>query len=460
MKVSAKNVDMLNGSISKGLIEYAVPVMLASLLQMLYNTADLIVVGRFAETVEIGSRYLAAVGAGTAIINLMRSFYGGVAMGAGVRAARLLGAGDKKRASETAHTAFLLSLIFGIIIAAVGLAATKGLLRITECPEDILEDAALYMRIYFLGIPAACFYNFAACLARADGDTRTPLYILTGAGILNVILNMIAVIVFRLGIAGVAIATTASQIFSAVSMIVYFRREKNPMRISLDKLRMKKEPFLDILRIGLPACISGVLFNVSKTFIQAAVNTFPTEYIAGSTAASNLTNYLYTGIEGMLQACMTFASQNLGARKPDRIRQILRTGFKLVTIYNLTASALMVLFRQPLLALYNTDPAVIACGEIRVFVVGIPYFVLGFMEVATGVNRGLGHSADVSLISLICGGGFRVLYVLTLFRWYHDFSLLMASFPISWAITALAQYLLYRKIVKKETAKLMPVQGA
>lgn len=449
------NIDMINGPILSGMIRYAIPVMLASIMSLIYNSADLIVVGKCAETVELGKEYLAAVSASSAIITFLSCFTTGLSMGSTVRTSKLLGEQNVEKAKECTHTAVLVALIIGTFIGAIGVIFAKPFLSMTNCPEQIFDNAAKYLMIYLCGCPFHTLYTFLASQTRAMGDSKTPFWVLTVSGIINIFMNLFAVLVLKMGVAGVALATVASQTFSAVIMVIFFLRKKNPLRIEISKLRIHMDALLDMMRIGIPASVASILFSLSKVFIQAVTNSFPMEAIAGTSVQSNLATYEYVGITGTTQACLVYISSNFGAKKPERIKKIVNYSILLVTAFCLVVSALIILLRKPLISIFNTDPEVIRYAGIRIFIVTGGYFACGLMNVGEIVNHGLNHSMESSILSLVFGGGFRVLYVFTICQWFHEFWVLCFALPISWVFTFIVQYILYRKIIGKFEKELL-----
>lgn len=428
-------IDMCNGPLLGKLLLFALPLMLSGILQLLFNAADIIVVGRFT-----GSHALAAVGSTSSLINLLVNLFIGFSIGANVLTAQYYGAKDQKNIHQTIHTSILISLIGGIILIAVGVLLARPLLELMATPEDVLDQATLYMKIYFCGMPATMVYNFGAAILRAIGDTRRPLYFLFTAGVLNVLLNLFFVIVFHMGAAGVALATIISQTLSAILVVRCLTKLDGICRLSLKQLKIYPEKLLRIVQIGLPAGLQGAVFSISNVLIQSSVNSFGSIAMAGNTAASNLEGFVYTSMNAVYQTALSFTSQNMGAGKYDRIGMILRRCVALVTIIGLTLGGLVVLFHQTLLSIYSKDPEVISYGTVRLFIICLPYFLCGVMDTLVGMLRGMNYSILPMIASIIGVCGLRIVWIFTAFQWNHTLFTLYISYPISWALTACVHF--------------------
>lgn len=440
-------IDMCNGPLLGKLLLFALPLMLSGILQLLFNAADIIVVGRFT-----GSHALAAVGSTSSLINLLVNLFIGFSIGANVLTAQYYGAKDQKNIHQTIHTSILISLIGGIILIAVGVLLARPLLELMATPEDVLDQATLYMKIYFCGMPATMVYNFGAAILRAIGDTRRPLYFLFTAGVLNVFLNLFFVIVFHMGVAGVALATIISQTLSAILVVRCLTNLDGICRLYLKQLKIYPEKLLRIVQIGLPAGLQGAVFSISNVLIQSSVNSFGSIAMAGNTAASNLEGFVYTSMNAVYQTALSFTSQNMGAGKYERIDMILRRCVALVTIIGLALGGLVVLFHQPLLSIYSTDPEVISYGTIRLFIICLPYFLCGIMDTLVGMLRGMNYSILPMIASIVGVCGLRIVWIFTVFRWNHTLFTLYISYPITWALTACVHfgcYLWVRKRISK-----------
>ena len=440
-------IDMCNGPLLGKLLIFALPLMLSGILQLLFNAADIIVVGRFT-----GSHALAAVGSTSSLINLLVNLFIGFSIGANVLTAQYYGAKDQKNIHQTIHTSILISLIGGIILIAVGVLLARPLLELMATPEDVLDQATLYMKIYFCGMPATMVYNFGAAILRAIGDTRRPLYFLFTAGVLNVFLNLFFVIVFHMGVAGVALATIISQTLSAILVVRCLTNLDGICRLYLKQLKIYPEKLLRIVQIGLPAGLQGAVFSISNVLIQSSVNSFGSIAMAGNTAASNLEGFVYTSMNAVYQTALSFTSQNIGAGKYQRIGMILRRCVALVTIIGLALGGLVVLFHQPLLSIYSTDPDVISYGTVRLFIICLPYFLCGIMDTLVGMLRGMNYSILPMIASIVGVCGLRIVWIFTVFRWNHTLFTLYISYPITWALTACVNfgcYLWVRKRISK-----------
>lgn len=440
-------IDMCNGPLLGKLLLFALPLMLSGILQLFFNAADIVVVGRFS-----GSHALAAVGATSALINLLVNLFIGLSIGTNVLTAQYYGAKDKEGIHQTVHTSVLVSIIGGLILIVVGVLLAKPLLELMATPEEVLGQATLYMRIYFCGMPGMMLYNFGAAILRAIGDTRRPLYFLLTAGVLNILLNMFFVIVFHMGVAGVALATIISQALSAVLVVRCLMQMDGMCRLFLRQLRIYPDKLVRIVKIGLPAGLQGAVFSISNVLIQSSVNSFGAIAMAGNTAASNLEGFVYTSMNAVYQTALSFTSQNIGAGKYSRIGQILRRCVAIVTVVGLTLGGMMVLFSHPLLGIYSTDADVIAYGTRRLLIICLPYFLCGIMDTMVGMLRGMNYSVLPMIVSLAGACGLRILWIFTVFRINHSLFTLYISYPITWAITASVHFCCYLWVRKKYPA--------
>jgi putative MATE family efflux protein len=444
-------MDMCSGSVFKKMILFALPLMCSSILQLLFNAADIIVVGRFA-----GDNALAAVGSNTALINLLTNIFVGLSVGANVLTAQYYGAKQDKDLKETVHTAMTLSIYSGIFLTVVGIGLARILLELMQAPEEVLNLAVLYLRIYFLGMTATMVYNFGSAILRAVGDTRRPLYYLLGAGIVNVILNLFFVIALHWGVAGVAAATAISQSISAALVVRCLVQEKGEIHLDLKALGIRKEKLLKIMQIGLPAGFQGMVFSLSNVVIQSAVNSFGAISVAGNSAASNIEGFVYMAMNAFYQATISFTSQNYGAKQYKRIYRILFAGEVCVTITGIVLGNLAVYFGHTLLGIYSESPDVIAAGMIRLKIICSVYALCGIMDVFVGALRGIGYSIVPMIVSLVGACGLRLLWIATVFQIpaYHSLRTIYLSYPITWTITllvhALTFFILARKVLKTD----------
>ncbi len=393
-------IDMTTGPILGKLLRFILPLMLSGMLQLLYNAADIVVVGRFS-----GSTSLAAVGSTGSLLNLLINLFVGLSVGASVVTAQYYGARDDENVSETVHTSMLLSLIGGILVGMIGLAASRPLLRLMGTPDDVIDLAALYLRIIFIGMPAQMIYNFGSSILRAVGDTRRPLYFLSFAGIVNIVLNLVFVIVFKMGVAGVAWATIISQTISAVLVVQCLMRSDGSFKLHLRRLRIKKETLIKLLRIGLPAGLQGIVFSLSNMLIQSSVNSFGSVVMAGNAASGNLEGFIYNAQNSVYQGALTFTGQSVGAKKYERIGRICLTCILTVTVIGVCLGTAAYTFGNTLLGIYDPDPSVIAYGMTRLRIFGYTYFLCGVMEIFVGSLRGMGCSFLPMVVSLLgaCG---------------------------------------------------------
>ncbi len=442
---------MQRSSAEKILI-YALPLVLSGVLQLLFNAADIIVVGRFT-----GSSALAAVGSTGSLINLLVNLFIGLSIGTNVLVARYYGAKDRKAVEETVHTSILTAGVGGVILIFVGYFAAKPLLEIMGTPPDVIDQAVLYMRIYFVGMPAFMLYNFGAAVLRAIGDTRRPLYFLLVAGIINVIFNLIFVIVFSMGVAGVAIATVISQIISAVLVILCLLQTEGMCHLEISKLRINRHKLVMMLKIGLPAGLQGIVFSISNVLIQSSINSFGSQVMAGNTAASNIEGFVYTAMNAIYQTSLSFTSQNLGAGQYKRIDRILGRCLMVVAVIGLVLGNGAYLLGTQLLSIYSTEAEVISYGLVRLSIVSSTYFLCGLMDVMVGSIRGLGYSVLPMLVSLTGACAFRVLWIFTVFAWDRTLVCLYISYPVSWLLTASVHFICYqivrRRVFPKDVLK-------
>lgn len=443
-------MDMCSGSILKKILLFTLPLMCSSLLQLLFNAADIIVVGRFA-----GDNSLAAVGSTSSLINLLTNFFMGLSVGANVLVARFFGAKNQKDLTETVHTAMMLSLYSGVILTVIGLAGAKRILLWMNTPEDVLPLAALYLRIYFLGMTAMMLYNFGSAILRAIGDTKRPLYYLTIAGVINVLLNLLFVIVLRMDVAGVAAATAISQCVSAVLIIRCMMREQGSIHLELSSLRVHGDKFRRILQIGLPASFQGILFSFSNVIIQSSVNSFGAVTVAGNSAGANIEGFVYVSMNAFHQAAISFTSQNVGAAKYERVNKILYTAQMCVIAAGVVFGNLAVLFGYPLLRMYTTSPAVMEAGMRRLEIICRFYAFCGMMDVMVGSLRGLGYAVMPMVVSLVGACGLRLFWIFTFFRMeqFHTVTSLYLTYPASWLLTFLAHVVCFAVVRRKLAEK-------
>ena len=438
-------IDMLNGPVMPKLLSFALPLMLSSMLQLTFNAADVIVVGRFE-----GDAALAAVGAPGSLINLLINLFLGLSVGANVIVAQCFGAGNFKETRDAVHTSVTLSLISGVLVGVVGFFLAGTFLSMMNTPGEVLPLATVYMRIYFLGMPANMLYNFGAAILRAIGDTRRPLTYLTIAGVVNVLLNLLFVIVFHMGVSGVALATIISQVISAALVLLCLMRSDGAIKVELKKLRLNMGKVWQIAKVGLPAGLQGMVFSISNVLIQSTVNSFGKTVVAGNTTASNLEGYIYVAMNSIYQGAITFTGQNVGARKYERIGRVARDSLMTVFAIGAALGGLLMLFKVPLFHIYTEDDAVIAAAGIRTSVIAPTYFLCGMMDTMVGLLRGMGSSVTPMIVSIMGACVLRVVWILTIFPLDPTLTMLYISYPISWAVTFATHFICYLRVKKKK----------
>ncbi len=437
-------MDMCNGPILSKILIFTLPLMASGILQLLFNAADMIVAGRFA-----GSMALGAVGATSALINLLVNVFMGLAIGTNVAIAHFYGAGMKKEVSQTVHTSVMLAVVCGLFLSILGVFASRPLLGLMGTPDEIIAQSADYIRIYFLGMPVMLLYNFGAAILRAVGDTRRPLYYLTFAGVINVILNVIFVVAFNMGVKGVALATILSQTISAVLVVRTLMKSDSVIKLELKLLRIHKDMVLRIARVGLPAGLQGAIFSISNVLIQSSVNSFGAIAVAGNTAAMNLEGFVYNAMNSFHQSAISFTGQNMGAKRHDRVKKILIACLGCVFVTGATLGLLAYAFGRQLLSFYASDPEVINFGLRRMAVIMSTYFLCGIMDVIVGSLRGMGYSIMPMIVSLLGACGFRILWIFTVFKALHTPESLYVSYPISWALTFSVHLLCFFLVARK-----------
>ena len=437
-------MDMTEGPLTTKIIKFTIPVMLSGILQLLFNTADVIVVGRFT-----GKTALAAVGSTGSLINLLVSLFMGLSIGTNVLVARYQGAKDDKSVSETVHTSIALGIVGGLILLIVGVVATRPLLEMMATPEDVIDQSTLYMRILFFGMPLNLILNFGAAILRAIGDTKRPLYYLTIAGVINVILNILLVTVFSLGVAGVAIATVISEGVSCGLILLCLKHETGAIRLYFNRIKINPSKCIDIMKIGLPAGLQGCIFSISNVLIQSSVNSFGSTVMAGNTAASNIEGFVYVSMNSLHQTCISFTSQNFGAGKFKRIKMVLINCLVIVAITGLVLGNSAYFFGKFLLSAYNNEAEVISYGLIRLSIISTMYFLCGLMDVMVGAMRGIGYSILPMIVSLVGACGLRIVWIYTVFVKFRTLDILFISYPVTWTITFLSHLVCYYIVTRK-----------
>lgn len=450
-KKKSYEMNMCEGPLVGKMLVFSIPLMFSGILQLLFNAADTIVVGRYA-----GKEALAAVGSTSSLINLMVNLFMGLSVGANILVARYYGAKKEEDMKETVHTSITVAAAAGIVLAVLGNLFAKPLLELMGSPEDVIDLAALYVKIYFLGMPITLVYNYGAAILRAIGDTKRPLYYLTTAGVVNVLLNLVFVIRLDLSVAGVALATVISQCVSVVLLLRCMCTMEGSCRLELKKLGIVKEKAWLLLRHGLPAGLQGSVFSLSNVLIQSSINSFGSVAMAGSSAAANLEGFVYTAMNSFHQTALCFTSQNLGGGKYDRIGKVMRNSLLMVAVVGILMGGGCYLLGEQLLGIYSSDAEVISYGLTRMRWICLPYFLCGLMDVMVGMLRGLGYAVAPMCVSMIGACGFRILWIATVFDRFPTLDVLYSSYVVSWIITGgthLICFLLIWKRLKKRLSR-------
>ena len=443
-------IDMVRGPVLKKMLMFSLPLMCSSILQLLFNAADIIVVGRFA-----GDNSLAAVGSNTSLITLMTNLFIGLSIGANVTVAKYYGAKRERELKDTVHTAMTLSIISGILLTILGLIGARQVLLWMKAPEEVMDLAATYLRVYFLGMTGMMVYNFGSAILRAVGDTRRPLYYLAFSGVINVVLNLFFVIVLKMDVAGVGMATAISQWVSAILIFRSLTKVDSGIRVVPRDLRIHKDKLAAIFQIGLPAGVQGVIFSLTNVLIQASVNSFGAIIVAGNSAAANLEGFIYFAMNAFYQATISFTSQNVGARRIKRIDKVITRGELCVVAVGLGLGLLTVTFGRTLLSIYSPSDAVIDAGMERLKIIAMTYALCGAMDVMVGSLRGMGCSVTPMLVSLVGVCGIRIIWLATIFQIpkFHTMNMLFLTYPLTWILTLTAHvitFLIVRKRLREQ----------
>lgn len=444
---------MCNGTIMDKLVSFAIPLMVSGILQLMFNAVDIIVVGRFS-----GSQSLAAVGSTTALINIFTNLFIGISLGANVLAARYYAAGRDKEMSEAVHTAIFLALISGLIMAVVGVGASRFALTLMGTPDDVIDLSVLYMRIYFMGMPFFMLYNYGAAILRAVGDTKRPLFYLIAAGLANVVLDLLLVIVIPLNVAGVAVGTVASQMVSCILVLRCLYRTEGSYQLRFSRLTIKSEHLKMIFQVGVPAGIQSTVINFSNALLQSSVNSFGSTAMAGYTAANNIIGFLYSAVNAVTQACMSFTSQNYSVGKPKRMDRVLVNCIILTVSVSAAMGIGAYAFGGQLLKIYTSEADVIRCGLEVLSITTVPYFLCGIMDLFPGAMRGMGHSGVPMILSVIGTVGTRIVWVYLLFPHHRSLYFLFISYPASWILTIIMQAVCFY-FVRKQCRMEMHILG-
>ena len=456
--MSKKEMSLAEGPILSRMIFYTLPLLFSGTLQLLYNAADLVIVGNKGDTGEI---YIAAIGATGSLTNLIIGLFMGLSVGSCVVLSQYLGAGDDKNASEVVHTSMLSSLIIGVVLAIVGMVFADDFLLMMQTDPEVIDLSALYMRIYFAGLPASMIYNFGAAILRAKGDTKYPLIVLIISGAANVLLNLVMVYAFGRTVDGVAIATVSSQIISAIMVVVYLSKLNDSCRFSLKKLSIKTDKLLRIIRVGLPAGFQSVVFSISNVMLQSSVNVLGKAAMAGNASAASIDNFIYIAQNSVYHAAIAFVGQSYGAGNMKRVKKVAFTSLILVTVIGLVFGGAVFALGKPLLGIYGLDESpekaeALKNGMMRFYITALTYFICGIMDVMTGLLRGVGCSLVPMIITATGVCGTRILWIKLLFErvdYFHNMFWLYMSYPISWTISVIAQtialIIVYKRIEKR-----------
>lgn len=437
-------MDMLNGSIGDKILKFALPLALTGILQQLFNAADVIVMGRF-----VSKNAMAAVGSNAPLINLIIGLFVGISLGANVVIAKLTGEGNTKSVGRAVHTAVSVAVISGVIMTVIGEIFARPVLHLMSVPSEVFDMSLIYLRVYLAGMPVILLYNFTSAIFRSQGNTRTPLICLFTSGVINVLLNLFFVLVFGMKTDGVALATVIANLISSSLLIFFLHRENSAIKFRFRSLCIDKRILKEMIRIGVPAGIQGMLFSFSNIIIQSSINKLGADIMAASSAAFNIEIFVYYVVNAFGQACTTFTGQNYGANKPARCKKVLRLSLAQNIIFTAVISAVVILFGKPLLSCFNEDPVVIKYGIIRLrYIVGTEV-VNCVIETLSGCMRGYGYSFVPALICIFGICGVRVGMVFTVFKAHPVYDVLMSTYPISWAVTAVALIISY--IILKNT---------
>ena len=446
MAQTSRSADLTSGPMLQKIILFSIPLAASSILQLLFNAADVVVVGRFA-----GSTALAAVGSNGSLINLLVNLFVGLSLGANVVAARCFGAKDDHGVQDTVQTSVTLGLVSGVLLAGVGFFAARGLLELMSCPEDVIGLSTLYLKIYFIGMPMTMLYNFSSALLRAVGDTKRPLYCLAAAGIINVVLNLVFVIGFSMSVAGVALASAISQCVSAGLILHALTKVQDCYALHFKEAKLDPAMTKSILALGLPAGFQNAIFAIANLFIQAGVNSFDSLMVKGNSAAANADNLIYDCMAAFYMACASFMSQNYGAGKLDRVKKSYFISLAYSFGVGLALGGGLFLFGRQFLALFTTESAVIDAGMKRVGVMALAYCISAFMDCTIAASRGLGKSVVPTVIVILGSCVFRVIWVYTVFAYFHTIMSLYLLYICSWTITATAEILYFAHVYRHKT---------
>lgn len=448
---SKKDISIIDGPILPNMIRYALPIMLTNVLQLFYNSADMFVIGNYCDD----KNALGSVGCTGALINMILGIFIGLGAGVAVTLAQSLGAGHKEKATKIVHTAFCLSIFLGVIVTVLGNLVAEPILHAMNTPKVFVKGATLYVKIYFCGSVANIMYNFFAGILRSRGDTVRPLLFSMAGGIVNIILNLIFVLVFRMGVEGVAIATITSQFISAALVIAHMTRLGDECRLDFKKLGVDFSVLKQLVKIGLPAGVQGSLFSVSNMLLQTGYNSLGPVIVNANVAAMNVDGYIYNILNSFYHTCLTFCSQNFGAKRFDRVKKVFFAGTGSVTVIGLTLGALVYVFAKPLVGIFNSDPEIFIYAKQRFALVALPYFLCGLMDVGSGFLRSIGYSLRALIITFLGSCVLRIVWVYSVFPQFNDVRALYVVFPISWFVTAATLLIMFFFCYKREKKMLM-----
>ncbi len=453
MKEKKYGMDMCSGPIFPKIVAFTIPLILSGVLQLLFNAVDMVVAGRY-----VGKGALAAIGSTGSLINLLVNVFMGLSTATNVLVARFYGSKQERDVEETVHTSLSLAAISGVFLAVLGITVAPTLLRMMGTPDEVLPLSSLYIRIYFAGMPLSMLYNFGAAVLRAIGDTRRPLYYLTFAGAVNAVCNVVFIVVFHMGVDGVAYATVLSQGISAFLTLRCLMKSSECFRFDPRKLKICKDKFLQILRLGLPAGFQGSIFSISNVLIQSSINSFGADAMAGNSAASNIEGFVYVCMNMFHVTCLSFIGQNYGAKNFDRIKKVFLMCFGSVIVTGLVTGILAYMFGPQLLSLYageNEREVIINYGMIRMGIIMITYFTCGTMDVCVGALRGLGYAVTPMIVSLLGACGLRIVWIYSLFRMYRTLECLYISYPVSWIVTTIVHVICFIVLFGRTKKKIL-----
>ncbi len=448
---SKKDIRIIDGPIFPNMIKYALPIMLTNILQLFYNSADMFVIGNFCDDPNA----LGAVGCTGALINMILGVFIGLGAGVAVTLAQSLGAGNKEKASRIVHTSFCVAIVLGVFVTLLGNIIAVPILHAMNTPVEFLNGASLYVRIYFLGSIANIVYNFFAGILRSRGDTVRPLLFSMAGGVINIILNLIFVLLFHMGVEGVAIATIAAQFISATLVIIHVSRLDDECRLDFKKLAIDISVLKQFIKVGLPAGIQGSLFSLSNMLLQTGYNSLGPVIVNANVAAMNVDGYIYNILNSFYHTCLTFCSQNFGAKKFDRVKKVFFTGTSLVTVLGLSLGIFVYVFAAPLVGIFNSDPEILVYAKQRLALVALPYFLCGLMDVGSGYLRSIGYSFYALIITFLGSCALRIAWIYTVFPIFNDVRALYVVFPISWFVTATTLFVTFFICYKREKKMLI-----